>query len=278
MANRSYAQINISLKSSKKIKALRSAGARWAYIVAHLADQSNYLGIFTYPRFIWAYDANLAVDELEGVIADLEDVGLVEYDRKEELIRIVGWFRKKNAPENGSRAKSLIKGYQSSEIPAGEMLMRSIAEFSVGTVKRGINWESDWGRLRETFGPFLKQIKNDNGTYFLDAILAEARKVSCSVISELNYLLPSLEERKSELASTGCRDTTLDETRRDQHRIIDQNKIIDKTNTLISESKNEPNNAGLCEDNSAPVDPNKLVIHRRRIKECWLSNGGFPPL
>lgn len=276
MANRSYAQINISLKSSKKIKALRSAEARWAYIVAHLAGQSNYLGIFTYPRFIWAYDAYLAVDELEGVIADLEDVGLVEYDRKEELIRIVGWFRKKNAPENGSRAKSLIKDYQSPEIPAGEMLIRSIAEFSVGTVKRGVNWESDWGRLRETFGPFLKQIKNDNGTYFLDAILAEARKVSWSVISELNSLLPSLEERKSESASTGCRDTTLDETIPTQKK--DRNKIIDKTNTLISESENEPNNAGLCEDNSASIDPKKPVIHRRRIKECWLSNGGFPPL
>lgn len=236
MGNRSYAQINCSLTASKKIQALNSAEARWAYMAVHLADQSNYLGIFIYPRVVWAHDALVPLDEIDSIIADLVSVGLLEYDHDEEVVRIVGWFHKKNAPENGSRAIGVISDYQLSEFPSEPMLMRSIAEFAVGTIKRALNWDTDLDKFRVKLKPFLQQTLIDEGTGLLDAIIDEAEACSQSVISELNSLLPAIEQHRSDRVSTGCRDTTLDETRPKQ----DVNGNEDETKTSVFEVENIP--------------------------------------
>ena len=41
----------------------------------------------------------LGVDEIDRVITDLVRVDLVEYDQKEEVVRIVAWFHKKMRPK-----------------------------------------------------------------------------------------------------------------------------------------------------------------------------------
>ena len=235
MAFRSYAQINCSLTGSKKFRQLNTAGSKLAYIVAHLSDQANYLGYFKYPKVVWAYDCDLSISILDIVIRDLVTVGLVEYDHEEELIRIVGWYKKKNAPENASRAIGVMKDYRNPDFPLSDMGCRSIAEFVVYAMKLSLGWGPDQEKFREHVRPFLAQMAKDHGELLLDSILDEIFPKNESLFSELDSLLPNLSYRHEERVPTPCRDTTLDETTPDQENTKTKTNTETNIKTAISE-------------------------------------------
>lgn len=233
MANRPFAQINCSLMDSAKFTALKTPEARWAYMACHLAEQCNFIGMFKYPRYIWAHNSFVRTEEMDDLIADLVRVGLVEYNHDHEIIRIVDWFHKKNGPENKSQAVKAISDLQSFDISSDRMLVRSIAEFSVATTNRGRNWPVEWAITRGKIGELLRQTFRDNGSYVLDAIIEEVEKTSRSVIDELDSMLPAIKQHRVDTLSAGCQDTRQDETKPRQNR--------NKTKTCAVESENQSN-------------------------------------
>jgi len=198
MANRNFAQISCTLTSSKKIRGLSSDGSRWAYICAHLSELGNYAGLFRYPVVIWASDVGKTIDEMKTYIVELEAAGLIEYDFDEEIIRIVSWFHKKNAPENASRVTSLSRDYNEREIDNTGIFLRSLSEFVVGSSKRAIYWSDeensnartrgDRVKFRETMKPFLAEMLTRHGEQLLAALYDEMQGCSETVQNEIHTL------------------------------------------------------------------------------------------
>ena len=205
MSSRNYAQIGCSLLASKKMKRLQSHQSRWAYLCAHLSPLGNYTGMFRYPLTVWADDASLSVVDLKDCIQELTEVGLIEFDEDDSIVRITSWFHKKNCPENGSRMISLIADYYAFEGDNTGMYVRSIAEFVVGSVRRAQSWKKDspdWSKLRENFRDFLRQTYQDYGDEFLVALTSEVMGGGKAVRAEIGALFPLCEAEIDALEAT----------------------------------------------------------------------------
>ncbi len=241
--SRSFAMLSFSLTSSKKIRSLKSDSSRWAYICAHLSELSNYSGMFRYPLSIWASDAGQSLEQIPDCIADLTGAGLVEYDMEEEIIRIISWYHKKNAPENASRVISLIGDYSLRDFEDAGMYCRSVSEFIVGSVRRAQGWKPDsteWPKLRDAFKPFIAQVYQDEGQPFLCALNTELDNVGKAVQAEIvSLFMPLLELRKSK-STPPCGQGAdrvgahVDETRRDLDG--DEYEYKDEEKTAILEA------------------------------------------
>ncbi len=191
MPSRTYAQIECGLPNSKKIRRLDCHKSKWAYVCAHLSSFCTYSGVFQYPQHMWAHDAGLSSSEVEQAIAKLADAGLVEFDPEEEFVRIVGWFRKKNGPENPNRATSIIRDLSDLEGVSPRMLCGSIAELSVSLVKRSRGW-AEVERVRSELKEFLNQTLADHGEEILDRLDDELATAPRWVATELPSIFPTL--------------------------------------------------------------------------------------
>ena len=136
MANKTFAQINTSLLTSKRFRSLDSCSERNVYFTAHLSGQANYAGLFHYPLSYYAREAGVDESHIRGIVERLIKVGLIEYDWDEEFIRITQWFYKKNCPENRSRVASLANDYIAGTFPTTDITRNSIAEFVLGCLCR----------------------------------------------------------------------------------------------------------------------------------------------
>lgn len=170
---RIYAQIQNSLTSSKKIRRLSSDSSKWAYLAAHLSDLGNYAGLFCYPKTIWAYDVMKSPDQMDDIIKDLIRVNLVEYDFDEEVVRIVAWFDKKNAPDSANRMIGLMKDYSVLDVNNSGLVCRSIAEFfGCITTSRLRHWKAgESEKLEHALRMFWSDMDSDFGSEFEQTIL-----------------------------------------------------------------------------------------------------------
>ena len=192
--SKSFAQIETSLPHSKKIRQL-SHEERWAYLCAHLTPLGGYMGLFRYSTAVWADDADLPRSSLVGAIEKMISVGLIEYSAEDEHVRIQNWFMKKNAPENASRMASLAANYATIDAP-DHLLLKSVAEFTVGSVKRAQRWKpdsSEWGKLRDVFKPFLANMRQNYEDDFHSALNDQLEGQNRAVKSEVCALMPSLQ-------------------------------------------------------------------------------------
>ncbi|SFD58776.1 hypothetical protein SAMN04488523_101412 [Sulfitobacter brevis] len=191
---KTFAQIETTLPHSRKLRQLNH-GERWAYLCAHLTPLGGYIGLFRYPKAIWADDADLAVAELDTAIQKMTETGLLSFDEDEDFVRIHSWFLKKNAPENASRMASLAADYSDLDAP-DELIMESAAEFTVGAIKRAQRWKPDsveWGKLRDVFKPFLAAMRHNYEDDFHEALVAQLIGQNRAVKVELCALMPSLQ-------------------------------------------------------------------------------------
>jgi hypothetical protein len=254
MANRPFGQIECSLLKSKKMRALNDNDARYAYACVHLSELGNYSGFFRYPKIMWADDACLTLSRLDDVISNLTEVGLIEYDHEEQLVRVVAWFHKRNAPENASRMQSLIADYQTLETDNEEMFFRSASEFVVGSVRRAQRWKPDsteWPKLRDAFNPFLRQLLQNYGDRFLDALKQEVDTTNKVTKREIHSLLPTLMSWdtppiKHPAPTVGSHET---KTRRDGNKNEDKNENENDTaGNLAKSSKPSPSRVLLSQN------------------------------
>ncbi|MDA8746657.1 hypothetical protein N9M66_00420 [Litoreibacter sp.] len=193
--------------------------------------------MFRYPLSVWADDAALQVSKLEDCISELINVGLIEFDEDEQVVRIVAWFHKKNCPENASRMISLVGDYYASDDSDAGMFCRSVSEFIVGSIRRAQGWKSDspdWPKLRECFTPFLRQSYQDYGDLFLNSLAAEVLAAGKAVRAEICSLFPLCSDAIAllETPPSGHPVDTLrphDTTRHDTNTRL--TKHLDETNT-----------------------------------------------
>lgn len=191
---RTFAQIECGLPHSRKIASLDHAG-RWAYLCAHLSPLGGYIGLFRYPKSIWADDAGLSLPQIQQQIAKMIDAGLVACDQDEGFVWIKGWFLKKNAPENASRMSSMAADILATDAP-DDLLMMAAAEFAVGSVKRAQRWKPDSPdllRMRDVFKPFLATMRTNFEDDFGEHILEQLEGQNKAVRAELFSLMPTLE-------------------------------------------------------------------------------------
>ena len=136
MARKKFAMLNVSLLNSAAFRGLRSCTDRNVYFTAHLSSQADYSGLFRYPPSLFASEAGITEEQLQASVQRLNDAQLLEFDPEAELLRISGWFRSINCPDNLSRVQNLAQGYLSGELPISDICRRSIAEFVLGCLAR----------------------------------------------------------------------------------------------------------------------------------------------
>ena len=136
MARKKFAMLNGSLLHTAAFRDLKSCTDRNVYLTAHLSSQADYSGLFRYPLSLFASEAGIEVAQLKIALDRLSEAGLMDYEPNGELLRIDGWFRSINCPDNLSRVQSHVQGYLAGELPRADICRRSIAEFVLGCLAR----------------------------------------------------------------------------------------------------------------------------------------------
>tara|TARA_R110002074_G_scaffold104113_7_gene224748 strand:+ start:166 stop:996 length:831 start_codon:yes stop_codon:yes gene_type:complete len=217
---KTFAQIEATLPHSRKLRQVNHR-QKWAYLCAHLTPLGGFVGLFRYSKSVWADDAGLLASELDDAIVKLAEVNLIAFDHDEDFVRIVGWFLKKNAPENASRMASIAADFADLDAP-GNLIFESAAEFAVGSIKRAQRWKADsteWGKLRDVFKPFLATMRQNFEDDFHEALAVQLVGQNRAVKVELCALMPSLQHYLEAPCphpadTVGAHDT---KTRRDEH-------------------------------------------------------------
>ncbi|UWR10949.1 hypothetical protein [Sulfitobacter mediterraneus] len=227
--SKTYAQIESTLPHSKKLRQLTHQ-ERWAYLCAHLTPLGGFIGLFRYPKSVWADDADLTVSELDSAIEKMATVGLLSFDEESNTVRITGWFLKKNAPENASRMASIAADFSDLDAP-DDMVLDAAAEFTVGSIKRAQRWNSEsteWAKLRGVFKPFLAVMRQNFEDDFHDALAVQLVGQNRAVKAELCGLMPSLQFHLEAPCphpadTVGAHDTRRDETDTTRTKDLDEN-------------------------------------------------------
>lgn len=249
MANKTFAQINTSLLTSKRFRSLNGCSERNVYFTAHLSGQANYAGLFHYPLSYYAREAGVDETHMRGIVERLIKAGLIEYDWDEEFIRITQWFYKKNCPENRSRVASLANDYIAGTFPTADITRNSIAEFVLGCLCRAHRFKkgSDHGaEIIEELRQFLAKVGFEFGS-LIPVLEREYLAHGSNVKREFEYVLMGLveaeeiEARESPFACFDQGDPTVPtgwdqggptqpphETRRDSDKHNDENEDKDE--------------------------------------------------
>lgn len=191
---KTFAQIEATLPHSRKMRQINHE-QKWAYLCAHLTPLGGFIGLFRYPKSVWADDAGLPTPMLNAAIVKMTEVDLISFDHDEGFVRIIGWFLKKNAPENASRMASLATDFADLDAP-DQLVIESAAEFAVGSIKRAQRWKPDsteWGKLRDVFKPFLATMRQNFEDDFQEALADQLVGQNRAVKVELCALMPSLQ-------------------------------------------------------------------------------------
>lgn len=89
---RKFAMISTTLMGSRRFRALPDDTHRLAYISIHLSPLCDFMGVFRYaPIFLCADLPGISPDQAEAILAELDRVGLIEFDAAETFLRIVGF-------------------------------------------------------------------------------------------------------------------------------------------------------------------------------------------
>ena len=201
MPSRSYAQIECSLTSSRRIRSLPDHKTKWAYLCAHLSDFATYTGLFQYPKHMWAHDAELTIDELDTAIDALVSERLIDFDQNEQFVRIIDWFHKCSGPNNRNRIVSIINDLRILEDVPETMLCGSVAELTSASLKRAQRWKQDSSArelLYSDLKTFLLEVYQDHREMFLDTIRQEMEQTSTSIRQEIGAVFPHVLYAKQE--------------------------------------------------------------------------------
>lgn len=142
MSVRPFAKIGCSLPQSRAMRHLPDHTARWAYLCLHLSALGNYQGVFYYPVAMLAADLPDSLDVAERCLCDMEAVGLIEWDRAEQYIRLTRWHLKDNAPTSQSVAISRMRDLRQLRGPDW-MVRRNRLELAIGILRASEKWNPE---------------------------------------------------------------------------------------------------------------------------------------
>lgn len=134
MSKKDYVMIGTDILEHWQFRELKTCRERNAYLTALLSSPANYIGTFRYPLTLFSREANIDQNDLLSVIELLEAAELIEYDRKEEYIRLADWFYSSNIRVSENTVKGAARDFLKRGVPKIELVSRSIAEFVVGSL------------------------------------------------------------------------------------------------------------------------------------------------
>ena len=246
--SRPFGKVTSSLWGSSKFRALASSKSRLAYIYLLTNDHGNSIGAYRLPLPYISADLEGDLDgkpeTAKSVIADLQRVGLIEYDEAEKVVMIHAWFdhnpiTNANHMAGAARAFSqlpsrtsfrarlavdlMLSGYQSAR--SLEALGREkLASSSVKAQSFGQkNLESATKIIEEMLA--IKDAISGSEKDLLDAISALPERLSIGLSEALSIALPIHRDRDTDRE----RDTDTD---RDKGLSIAQTPISDEIAAL----------------------------------------------
>ena len=173
MAKR-WAKILNSLPHARRVAALPTYGHKWAYVCLHLSNLGNYHGQFFYPEQMLSIDMPCAPEDARSFLIDLVDAGLIEHDRDEQFVRIVGWHLKANSPENPSTVTNRARELTTLAGPAS-MTRATIAEFILSAHRKLEDWRPDtrpFADMEHQINKTLQHVLRQHGEALVEAIIA----------------------------------------------------------------------------------------------------------
>ncbi len=195
MPGRKYAQVALGL-----VKQLKSADvdavAKVAYLAAYTSKTSSYEGLFEYPLLVMADDINETPQRTRTAIERLIDRGLVEYDLTSEWIRLIGWNRSPNCPQNPSVALKRITDLVESGCPDVGMLCRTFAELAIKVFERSEGWNSRDEKYRRMYSALTDRVRQFNFDYdqeFHAALIVELSHYPRSVRHQTRMAIPTID-------------------------------------------------------------------------------------
>jgi hypothetical protein len=115
-----FAKVSRSLWHSRKFRSLTSDSERMLYLYLITCPHGNSAGCFVLPALYACADLGWSEQQYADGIHTLSKAGLIGFDKDEQTVRIVGWFRF-NAPQNPKHAagiRNVIASVQSKRLKA----------------------------------------------------------------------------------------------------------------------------------------------------------------
>lgn len=147
MSKKKYVMINTSLLDCPRFRRLETCCQRNAYFTTLLSSRANYIGVFRYPTWLLAQEANVPHENAMPLIERMQEVGLISYDQSHEYIRLTEWFYSSNINLNENTVKRAVKDFLERSVPRTDFVGKAIAEFIVAALLdvRGYSAESEHG-------------------------------------------------------------------------------------------------------------------------------------
>lgn len=223
MSGKDFAQINSGILRSRKLRVL-THGEKWAYLCTHLTSNGKFCGVFCYPLDTWASEAQLGSVEMSAALEKLVQVGLVEFDEGEELVRIIDYHHQR-PPQNASFCGSLfadLKSYLYGAEGEAGLVARAISELAVAALTRAREMKPDGGevlKMRDQIKDALSYAHQDAGEELVAALSKELLRAPRAVRADAASLFAPLAMALQATVTppsahrANTRDLDLDETR-----------------------------------------------------------------
>ncbi len=134
MSKKKFVMINTSLLECRRFRRLENCCQRNAYFTSLLSSRANYIGLFHYPLWLVAQEADVPLEEAMSLIESLQEVGLISYDQPDEFIRHVEWFYSSNINLSENTVKRAVKDFLDRRVPRTDFVGKAIAEFIVAAL------------------------------------------------------------------------------------------------------------------------------------------------
>lgn len=140
---RRYGPIGTSVWDSEKFLSLKSDAARLGYLYLIACPHGNSVGVFRLPVSYFAADRRMDLTTASAVMDDMEDVGLIERGRDDQ-IRIVKWFWNETGANSPSTGTFFCKALADARlVKPGTLRTRAIVEMVFSTLTRAEAWNPD---------------------------------------------------------------------------------------------------------------------------------------
>lgn len=90
--SRDFGLVKSSLWGSSRFRRLASDSARLAYVYLHANEHGSAIGCYRLPIQYVAADLSCETVAASAIMDDLKEVGLIDYDSAEQVVRIRKWF------------------------------------------------------------------------------------------------------------------------------------------------------------------------------------------
>lgn len=134
MSKKNFVMINTNLLECRRFRRLETCCQRNAYFTSLLSSRANYIGLFHFPMWMLAQEADVQPEETMPLIESLQDVGLIAYDQDDEMIRHIEWFYSSNISLSENTVKRAAKDFLDRRVPRTDFVGKAIAEFVVAAL------------------------------------------------------------------------------------------------------------------------------------------------